>query len=169
MKRGITLVEILVVTLIIAILSAILWMVLAPKAKESAFEVQIKNDLKQLVGGLHVYMADNDDKYAPMMTSLPDTLPKRMKATRAMRPDGTGRYLSELDYNYTYTTFARRVEKYFNPAARFARYHAGKATATLLRHKKLCRTGTYSAIGKPNFSDRVSKFLWTVFDQICPD
>ena len=27
----------------------------------------------------------------------------------------------------------------------------------------------YSAIGKPNFSDRVSKFLWTVFDQICPD
>jgi type II secretory pathway pseudopilin PulG len=118
-NAGITLVEILIATLIVAILSATLWMVLAPRTKESAFEVQIKNDLKQLVSGLHVYMADNDDKYAPMMTSLPDTLPKRMKATRAMRPDATGRYLTELDYNYTYTTFARRVEKYFNPTNRF--------------------------------------------------
>ena len=118
-NAGITLVEILIATLIVAILSATLWMVLAPRTKESAFEVQIKNDLKQLVGGLHVYMADNDDTYAPMMTSLPDTLPKRMQTTRAMRPDAVGSYLTSLEYLYTYTTYARRVEKYFNPKFRF--------------------------------------------------
>lgn len=118
-NRGLTLVEILVVIMIIMVIVAISWVVIAPAVRKSTFEVRIKSDLKQLHKGLLIYMADNNDKYPYMMTSLPDSLPKTMKGCVPMQSDGSFLKGGSCDYILTYTTYARRVEKYFNPPNKF--------------------------------------------------
>jgi len=56
--RGFTLIELLVVIAIIAILAAILFPVFA-RAKEQARVSTCQSNLKQIVGGLHLYVDDN--------------------------------------------------------------------------------------------------------------
>lgn len=119
MKKAITLIEILVVIMIIGVLSAILWVVLAPQSKERALEARIKSDLKQICTGINVYMSDHDDKYPPLLESLPASVPKRIEGFKPWKPDAIGSYDYPANYILCYNTYARRIEKYFNPVYRF--------------------------------------------------
>jgi type II secretory pathway pseudopilin PulG len=62
-QRGITFAEVLIVMGIIATLSGILWMVLAPKVMQSARTAAITGGLKQAAAALAIYRGDNNDAF----------------------------------------------------------------------------------------------------------
>ena len=67
LKKGFTLIELLVVIAIIALLLAILMPALA-KVKEKARLIVCSNNQHQLIVGVTIYSAANDDEYPPPST-----------------------------------------------------------------------------------------------------
>jgi len=89
-KRGITLVEVLVVTAIVASLAAVLWMVLAPAAKKRALQARVTSDLRQIADAINQYMGDDDDRYPLELWDLKTTDPGinlKPPTTRAEFPE----------------------------------------------------------------------------------
>ncbi len=60
--RGITLVEVMVVTLIIAAAASLAYFALMPSAKRKSREVQVKSDLHQFALAISAYRVDFDDR-----------------------------------------------------------------------------------------------------------
>jgi prepilin-type N-terminal cleavage/methylation domain-containing protein len=60
-RRGVTLVEVLVVVTIIGILAGVIWLAVAGSVKAAAKRTQLKSDLHQIILAANIYRADNDD------------------------------------------------------------------------------------------------------------
>lgn len=62
LRRGITLVQTLVVITIIVVVTAILGLTIGPRAKVKAKEVRVKSDLRQFASAINLYRSDFDDR-----------------------------------------------------------------------------------------------------------
>jgi prepilin-type N-terminal cleavage/methylation domain-containing protein/prepilin-type processing-associated H-X9-DG protein len=69
MRRAFTLIEILVVLVILAILTAILFPVFA-RAKSAAWKTACLSNTRQLGFAQLMYQDDNDERFVPMLTSI---------------------------------------------------------------------------------------------------
>jgi len=87
-KRGITLLEVLVAVAIVATLTAILWAVLAPSSLSRSRHASVTAGLRQCVVAFNIYRSNNDDKYpldwVGMGFSKPNSHPDWVK--RGARP-----------------------------------------------------------------------------------
>ncbi|HWA84439.1 MAG TPA: type II secretion system protein [Fimbriimonadaceae bacterium] len=99
-QRGLTLVETIVVTGIIAFLVAVTWLLIAPALKAKGIETHIRADLRQFVAAITMYRSDNDDRLPPRKTVLISGTPMAY----ANWPEGSvyaGYASSSGDYYYT--------------------------------------------------------------------
>lgn len=107
-NRGVTLPEILIVTLIVAILVGTLTLLLRPVMMRKSQESAIRVDLKQNVSALNLYMSDHDGNYPNYMSDLGGQY-KYVKG----RPE-LANYPGALglpEYSLTYNWGVRVVEK----------------------------------------------------------
>ena len=119
--RGISLVEVLVVTAIVAVLSAIIWLFLGPRTKVSAMERAVGADLSQLVVATHLYMADHDGEYPNWPRDLAPRTPLKMRTFIGFEntdenslKEGDIRRIGD-EYYLAYHCFARRADAVRTP------------------------------------------------------
>jgi prepilin-type N-terminal cleavage/methylation domain-containing protein len=62
-RAGVTLTEVLIVTAILAVLSAVLWMVLRPAAIHRGRVASVTTGLRSAISAFNIYRADNNDAY----------------------------------------------------------------------------------------------------------
>jgi len=99
-RNGITLLEVVIVTSILLLLVGVIWFAFRPHMMRGAAEAAVRNDLKQIVAAINIYMIDNDNMYPLSLRSLPKGTP--MKCT-AFPADGRYRIASQGYNDYFYT------------------------------------------------------------------
>lgn len=81
MRRGITLVETMIVISIITILSVVLWLVLGPQAKRGGLETEIRGDLRQLSIALQLY--NGCERWGSSLLHKPPVFGKSWRSSQA--------------------------------------------------------------------------------------
>jgi len=66
-RTGLSLVEILTVISILLILSFVVWLALAPRARRSGQITELKNRFRQLAAAVNLYMIDHDGQAPPSL------------------------------------------------------------------------------------------------------
>src|SRR5690554_1480144 len=114
--NALSLVETLVAIAILLTIVAIIWLVVGPKAKVSAYESSVRADLQQIAMAINIYMADYDDQYPARFRDIPLHVPGTPRKATEMReplPD-CGR---PMDYfylrNFSYLAGERKYKAKF--------------------------------------------------------
>jgi prepilin-type N-terminal cleavage/methylation domain-containing protein/prepilin-type processing-associated H-X9-DG protein len=124
-KDGFTLIELLVVIAIIAILAAILFPVFA-SAKEKSKQVTCLNNMKQISGGMCLYVQDNNERFSPSVAGTYGDASTYVKQTNRGMPgyhyqvsDGSngGYIVSWMDMIFPYV--GRSLKLFECPSAPF--------------------------------------------------
>ncbi len=79
-RSGITFLEVTIVTAILLILVGVVWFAMRPQMMRGAAEAAVRNDLKQIVSAINIYMVDNDNMYPLGLKSLPKGTPRKCTA-----------------------------------------------------------------------------------------
>src|SRR5512138_1741237 len=74
-KRGVTLIEILIVVGIILTLTVVIWVVVGPAVKKKSYETLVRNDLHQIYVAINVYRNQYDDDLPLGLEDLKKELP----------------------------------------------------------------------------------------------
>jgi prepilin-type N-terminal cleavage/methylation domain-containing protein len=117
MKRktsGLTLPEIIIVIAIIVIVTAIVWLSIAPGMRARALEHSVRQDLSQIVVALRLYRDDYDGEWPNRLIDLPKEAPVLNMNWHRYFPNPYFRYSSER-YNLDRDLPSRQAETLYKP------------------------------------------------------
>lgn len=130
--KGITLIEVVVVTAIVAVLAMVAWLVLGPSMRVRGLETRIRSDLKQIVSAINIYMADHDGQYPLRRESLPKTIAWSIPGLPRHGSVGGG----QMGGNFYWYTFIVQQQRY---DAKFARYRFAPEADPIVKGQMLRR------------------------------
>lgn len=154
-RRAFTLAQTLVVVFILGVLIATLTLLLAPSVRAKGIETRIRGDLRQIAGGLNLYLADYDGKMPMEMRDMGAAVPQRYPNWPRVTPywptPTDGEY--QIAYNQTW----QRIEpmatfKYPFDYAKYAVVQAnfyGREVKGPLTYERFSAPGVSSMAKKP--------------------
>jgi hypothetical protein len=133
-RKGITLVEVLVVTAIVVSLVAVGWMLLAQAAKRRALEVGVRNDLRQFVVALTMYKSDYDGVYPLGADALHRHVPNVPLEPTNIREPLPGCGAGSVEYHFTRNISILTLEKKYH-----AEYPFDERVNPVVKTPGICR------------------------------
>lgn len=116
-RRGMSLVEVIMVAAIVMSLAAIAWLLIAPAAKRRGVQATLTSDLHQIAMSIRMYMADTDDAWPATLECVkavyPSTPIKPPVAKDQFPECGGGRATYDYTRNYGYMQGERAYDAEF--------------------------------------------------------